>query len=619
MGDLKWLAALLCCLVGLGFRTPVLRGQPAPVITPINLSNPSSGGQHPVMELDANGNVNIAWLMNGVYFRRSTNAGVSFSTATAVQLNSNPIGLQMALDAAGNINLLWYTPPDINSNVISVFFSRSTNGGATFSTPLDLGTLVGIQSELLQLLLDSHGNIDIVWSDTVQPGLFFTRSVDAGANFSSAVKFFTAMGDIINLNAVAGTQGQLYVFWSNEIGSACSILFSRATNGSSFSAAATISPGASACNSDPESVVDAQGNVDVSWISGNSVVFSRSVNQGASFSSPTNVSGGVLAFSTADEKLAVGIGGRISVVWTATLTDLTVLFATSDDDGATFSAPGIFSLPPGANMTGGGDPVIAVGAANQISVAWDDDSLGSFSGDSDIFLKTSANGGALFSNATDVSNAGATSQTLPEVIVDVHGNSYIVWTSQPRGASPAVFFAKLAAVATPVDQVRLRVGSPARSVPQGDVLSFVVDVSEIRGRGEAVHLSCADLPASMTCTFHPPSITPRLLGATSSLTVNVPPTLPLSTYIFAVNGEGARSLDTQTVELTVTAPATPASVSVPRSTPDCASQQASLAALRIGDETREESLGGHTVLASPNEAEQAAGPLCSEPPATALR
>jgi hypothetical protein len=524
------------------------------MITPINLSNASLGGQHPVMKVDASGNVDIAWLMNGVYFRRSTNGGVSFSTATTVQSNTATVGLQMALDAAGNINLLWFTSPDVNTNLISVFFSRSTNGGTSFSTPRNLATLVGIQSELLQLLIDSNGNIDVVWSDNLNPGLYLTRSVDSGASFSAAAKFFVATGDVINLSAAAGPQGQLYVFWSNEIGSACSILFSRATNGIAFSAASAISQGASTCNTDPRVVIDSHGNLDVAWIAGNSVAFSRSANQGASFSSPTSVSGGIQGFSTSGEKIAVDPSGRISVAWTATLTDLTVLFAESEDNGTTFSAPRIFSLPPGANMTGGGDPSVAVGPANQIGVAWDDDSLGSFSGDSDIFLKTSASDGVVFSNATNVSNANAISQTLPQAIVDAHGNTFIVWTSQPPSQSPAVFFAKVGAETTPVDEVRLSVPLPVRTAPQGDVLSFTVGVREIRGRGETVHLSCADLPASMTCTFHPPSITPRLLGVTSFLTVNVPPTLAPGTYVFAIYGRGVKSMDTQTVELTVTGP-----------------------------------------------------------------
>ena len=124
----------------------------------------------------------------------------------------------------------------------------------------------------------------------------------------------------------------------------------------------------------------------------------------------------------------------------------------------------------------------------------------------------------------------------------------------PHPQSPAIFFAKVAAAAAPVDEVRLLIPSRVRSAPQGDVLFFPVEVREIHGRGEAVQLSCADLPASMTCTFHPPSITPRLLGGTSFLTVNVPPTLTPGTYVFGVYGQGVKSMDTQTVELTVTAP-----------------------------------------------------------------
>jgi hypothetical protein len=559
MGPVTSLLAALCILIGMSAASPALPARPVTAITPINLSTESSGGQHPVMKLDAIGNVDVAWVMDGVFFRRSTDGGATFSATTDVQLNTDVIGLMMAVDASG-INLLWYTSPDINTDRVSVFFSRSTNGGESFSAPKNLSTLLGIQSELLQLLLDSQGNIAVVWSDTMNPGLFFTRSVDAGATFSAAIKIFAVTGDVIGLDAVAGTQGQLYVFWSNEIGADCSILFSRATNGVTFSAAANVSAGTGTCNTNPESVVDSHGNLDVAWIAGNNVDFSRSVNQGATFSAPTNVSGGIQVFSTSDEKIAVDPSGNISVVWTATLSGLAVLFAESKDSGSTFSGPSIFSLPPRPSMTGAGDPAVGVGPANQISVAWDDDSFGSFPGDADIFVKTSEIGGALFSNATDVSNAGLTAQTIPQVMVDALGNTYIVWTSQPIVQSPGVFFAKIAPVVMPVREVRLGISAPVRSAPQGDVLHFGVSVREIRSHGEAVRLNCADLPAAMNCTFHPPSITPRLLGSGSSLTMNVPPTLALGKYVFAINGVGATSMDTQTVELTVTAPGVPASV-----------------------------------------------------------
>src|SRR5450755_4620420 len=57
MGPVTSLLAALCILIGMSAASPALPARPVTAITPINLSTESSGGQHPVMKLDAIGNV----------------------------------------------------------------------------------------------------------------------------------------------------------------------------------------------------------------------------------------------------------------------------------------------------------------------------------------------------------------------------------------------------------------------------------------------------------------------------------------------------------------------------------------------------------------------------------
>jgi hypothetical protein len=512
------------------------------------------------MSLDANGNIDIAWLQsaNGVFFRRSTDGGATFSNTTVVQVNAEPKYLQMGLDAAGSINLLWWTPAGPFGGFVAAFFSRSIDGGLTFSTPTNLSpNLGGIQSLSPQLVVDPSGNVDIFWFDFVNPGLFFIRSTEGDANFSAPVKVWSVVGDGFNLRAASGSKGQVYIFWTREEGAQCDILFSRSIDsGATFSSAANISNAPGACSTNPKPLVDSRGNINVVWLTnGKSVSFSRSTDAGATFSAPKNVAGTVQFFSVSGQQIAVEPNGEIDIVWSAVLSEVTVLFARSDDNGATFSTPTILSLPPRPNMTGAGDPAIGVDPCGNISVAWEDDSVGSSSGEFDIFFKRSTDGGTTFSNPVDLSNTPYQAEVFPQIAVDSRGNTYLVWETTHPPLN--VFFSRVADSSRQTGDFRISVSPKSQSAVQGDVLRFEVAAYAVAKPGQVANLSCSDLPPSATCTFNPPSVTARHSRSVANMTVTIPANEFPGTYLFAVNGVGGSTTDTQTVELIVRTPGDP--------------------------------------------------------------
>src|ERR1700737_2892359 len=76
---------------------------------PVNLSSSVGGGQQPIIAVDAKGHIDVAWIGRGVFFTRSVDGGATFSRTTAVQLGTQPQGLRMALDPNGDVKLLWWT------------------------------------------------------------------------------------------------------------------------------------------------------------------------------------------------------------------------------------------------------------------------------------------------------------------------------------------------------------------------------------------------------------------------------------------------------------------------------------------------------------------------------
>jgi hypothetical protein len=523
---------------------------------PVNLSSSVGGGQRPIMRVDAKGNIDVAWMGLGVYFTRSVDGGATFPQTTTVQLGTQPQGLQMVLDPAGNVDLLWWTHASDGSRV-AVFFSRSGDGGLTFSAPKNLSpNFGGIQSFSPQLAVDGSGHIDIAWSDFVNPGyLYFIRSTDEGASFSAAVNVWTAVaGDLIGLRTATGPKGQVYLFWSKEIVGQCDVLFSRSLDGGvTFSSAAQLSNDPGQCSKSPVPLVDSSGNIDVVWTT-QSVIFSRSTDEGATFSAPTSVSGTMTFFLVhEDARIAVEPSGEIEVVWSAELAGNTVFFARSANLGATFSTPSILSIPPGPNVrSGAGGAVIDVDPSGKISVAWEDDGLASFSGNSDIFFRRSTDPGGPFSNPVNLSNTPNQGEVSPQIAADSQGNAYVVW--EAANSPSDVFFSRVPASSSLGGDFRISVSPKSKSALQGEVLHFDVNASALGALNDVVNLSCSELPPLATCTFTPPFVTARPSGSTASLTATVPATLAPATYLFTVNGVGGSTIDTQTVELTVSAP-----------------------------------------------------------------
>ena len=175
----------LAVLGFIGWRLAAIPIAAQNVPQPINLSSAVGGGSNPVMAFDANGGINVAWVGSGVFFARSTDGGATFSTTTVIPLSFPPLGVQMGIDAAGNIELLWPTSPDDTHPGGRAFLSRSTDGGMTFSAAGEFAPPAGVTSSAIQLAVESTGAIDVIWQDQARANLFFARSTDGGLNFSA--------------------------------------------------------------------------------------------------------------------------------------------------------------------------------------------------------------------------------------------------------------------------------------------------------------------------------------------------------------------------------------------------------------------------------------------------
>jgi hypothetical protein len=115
----------------------------------------STGNDVPALSTDPSGtypdNVYAAWTdfnVSGspVVFTRSTNGGVTWSARTTLAIGTNRgQGVEIALGPHGEVYLAWahYTT---GTAEVGIGFARSTDGGATFGTPSVAFPIVGIRT-----------------------------------------------------------------------------------------------------------------------------------------------------------------------------------------------------------------------------------------------------------------------------------------------------------------------------------------------------------------------------------------------------------------------------------------------------------------------------------------
>jgi len=509
-----------------------------PFSAPLNVSNNSDFSFTPQVAVDSAGNIYAVWeddtsSNSNILFSRSTDGGLTFSTPKSLSNTSGfSFSPRIALDANGGINVVW---EDDSPGNLDVFFSRSTDGGNTFANPQDLSNDAS-DSGSPMVATDPSGNIYVVWeNDSGVLGVFFARSSDGGATFTAPVALSTNTGGSMSPQIAVDVNGDVNVVWEDDSGNSSDISFSRsADHGATFSAPKSLSLGVG--NSTSAAIaVDLNGNINVAWENdspGNfDLFFSRSTDGGLNFSTPKNLSNSAGLSRTV--QMALDGGGNINVVWaenTPPNSSTDIFFTRSANGGASFSAPRNLSSNAGFSA----NPSVTVDPGGNINAVWED----STPGNRDIFFSQSLDAGATFSAAQNLSNDTGLS-SVPLILADGKGNLNVLWQDATPGVSQ-IFYSRFTNKITnhpPVanagaDQSVAATGPSGASVqldgskssdPDGDTLSY-----------------------SWTDEANNP------LGTTAAIQV----TVPVGTHTFTLTVTDPGNLSSAaTTNVTVTAPA----------------------------------------------------------------
>jgi hypothetical protein len=433
-GTVTLTAASVADSAAVGTAVVTLAAPAAPTVSAsksIGVADVENGFGVPAIAVDATGNIDEAWINpDGVHFTRSTDGGATFSAPVLIpsDLSQNARNnlLKLVVDPAGNINLLWYRVLDSLDTMVGYNISRSTDNGATFTSPLQFtgGSQPEAGGNIPIIVGRPDGTLIVTWIDPSSNVLAgFTAD---GLGLSTPTTIAAAVPGAIGEKAVVGPGGQIYLFWETAASvSNCSILFSSSTDGITYSPAKAVSGGAVACNSQPAASVDAAGNLDVTWIANaTSMVFVRSTDGGATFSTPVGIA--TPPNPTADEVFA-GPDGGIYVLWTA---GGIAEVSNSQASGTSFSA-----TPTALGITiAGGPPSLTADSCGNVTV------IGATSGTKTSYQR-SIDGGLSFAAPVDMS------MSLPDFeqqfAADKFGNVNFTWAVD---GPPQIDFARLPTV-----------------------------------------------------------------------------------------------------------------------------------------------------------------------------
>lgn len=359
-----------------------------------------------------------------------------------------------------------------------ILFSRLTDGGAIWSAPAALNTNAGSDTgDDSSAMVSTDGNA--IWvaawvsSDSLDDSIgsdydiLYSRSTDGGASWSGPAALNTNAGTDAGSDTTpivtTDADGTWVAAWvssdslDNSIGLDNDILYSRSTDGGvTWSAPNPLNTNAGSDAGDdrmPRISTNGEGTWVTAWEStdtldgaiGNDldILVSRSTDGGLTWSAPAALNANAATDTGDDLEPNVSTDGEETwlAVWYSTDslggtvgTDPDVLIARSTDDGASWTAP--VALNSNAMTDGAHDryPSVTTDRLGTWVTVWESwDSLGgTIGGDADILESRSADGGATWTPASAL-NAYAGLDVghdySPELATDGHGAWGAVWFS----------------------------------------------------------------------------------------------------------------------------------------------------------------------------------------------
>ena len=162
-----------------------------------------------------------------------------------------------------------------------IFLSKSSNGGITFSKPINLSNDSGDSTN--PNLIELHNNLYVIWNDnnTKNYNVMIKRSSDSGITFSKPINLSNSTNADSNNPQLASTANELFVVWQGNFKGQFDIFLSKSSNGGiTFSKPINLSNSTNADSINPQ-LASTANELFVVWqedLSGNNQIYFTKVD-----------------------------------------------------------------------------------------------------------------------------------------------------------------------------------------------------------------------------------------------------------------------------------------------------------------------------------------------------
>ena len=278
----------------------------------INLSGTSSGASVAPDIIASGSNVYVVYQDNSpgnheIFLKKSTDYGATFGTAVRVTNTASGSFTPSVAVSGSNVYVVWSENPS-GSSYPDVYIAKSTNGGSSFGSPVNLSSTAGTSGGSIGTpkVIAQGSNVYVMWIDTGTTGgygeVYFRKSSDSGSTFSSVKNLSNNAGTSQHPDMVA-VGSNVYIAWMDNtdyvgsLGLGNSEIYFRKSidGGATFSSTINLSNTASDSKMPHVAVSSTGSEVSVTWAdigAGNmdDIWYSSSTNTGSTFSTPVNLS-----------------------------------------------------------------------------------------------------------------------------------------------------------------------------------------------------------------------------------------------------------------------------------------------------------------------------------------